>query len=60
MGLLLLTGVLMIPGLHGIFQVTALDWQHLLIVYGLALLNLPVIQGLKLIRVGRVLFFYHC
>lgn len=54
MGLLLITGVLMIPGLHGIFQVAALDWQHLLIVYGLALLNLPVIQGLKLIRVGRV------
>ena len=54
MGLLLITGVLMIPGLHGIFQVAALDWQHLLIVYGLALLYLPVIQGLKLIRVGRV------
>ena len=54
MGLLLITGVLMIPGLHGIFQVAALDWQHLLRVYGLALLNLPVIQGLKLIRVGRV------
>ena len=54
MGLLLITGVLMIPGLHGIFQVAALDWQHLLIVYGLALLNLPVIQGLKLIRVGQV------
>ena len=54
MGLLLITGVLMIPGLHGIFQVAALDWQHLLIVYGLALLNLPVIQGLKLIREGRV------
>ena len=54
MGLLLITGVLMIPGLHGIFQVAALDWQHLLIVYGLALLNLPVIQRLKLIRVGRV------
>ena len=38
----------MIPGLHGIFQVAALDWQHLLIVYGLALLNLTGYTGTKI------------
>ena len=52
-GLLLITGVLVIPAMQGVFQVTALNWQHLLMVYGLALLNLPVIQGLKLIRGGK-------
>ncbi len=49
-GLLLITGVLMIPGLHGIFKVVTLDLGQLLTVYGLALLNLPVIQLLKKIR----------
>lgn len=45
----------MIPGLHGIFQVAALDWQHLLIVYGLALLIYRY-TGLKLIRVDEFNF----
>ncbi|BDF31977.1 cation-transporting ATPase, P-type [Lachnospiraceae bacterium] len=49
-GLLLITGVLMIPGLHGIFKVVTLDLGQLLTVYGLALLNLPVIQLMKKIR----------
>lgn len=49
-GLLLITGVLMIPGLHGIFKVVTLDLGQLLTVYGLALLNLPVIQWMKKIR----------
>ena len=50
LGLLLITGVLMIPGLHGLFNVQTLDGAHLLIVYGLALLNLPIIQLLKKLR----------
>ncbi|KMZ52405.1 cation-translocating P-type ATPase [Dorea sp. D27] len=49
-GLLLITGVLMVPGLHGIFKVVTLDLGQLLTVYGLALLNLPVIQWMKKIR----------
>lgn len=49
-GLILITGVLMIPGLHGIFQVQTLTIGQLLTVYGLAFLNLPVIQLLKWIR----------
>ena len=48
--LLLITGVLMIPGLHNLFSVYTLDGAHLLIVYGLALLNLPIIQLMKWIR----------
>ena len=50
LGLLLITGVLMIPGLHKLFSVYTLDGAHLLIVYGLALLNLPIIQLMKWIR----------
>ena len=50
LGLLLITGVLMIPGLHNLFNVQTLDGAHLLIVYGLALLNLPIIQLLKKFR----------
>lgn len=49
-GLLLITGVLTIPGLHGIFKVVTLNLGQLLTVYGLALLNLPVIQLMKKIR----------
>ena len=50
LGLLLITGVLMIPGLHNLFNVQTLDGAHLLIVYGLAFLNLPIIQLLKKLR----------
>lgn len=50
LGLLLITGVLMIPGLHNIFQVATLNGTQLLTVYGLALLNLPIIQLLKKLR----------
>ena len=50
LGLLLITGVLMIPGLHNIFQVVTLNGTQLLTVYGLALLNLPIIQLLKKLR----------
>lgn len=50
LGLILITAVLMIPGLHSIFRVQTLDLSGLAIVYGLSLLNLPVIQLLKWIR----------
>ncbi len=50
LGLLLITGVLMIPGLHNVFQVVTLNGTQLLTVYGLALLNLPIIQLLKKLR----------
>ena len=50
LGMLLITMVLLIPGLHGLFKVQTLDMQQFLIVCGLAFLNLPVIQLLKAIR----------
>lgn len=46
-GLVLITAVIMIPGLHNIFKVQTLEVGQLFIVYGLALLNLPIIQLLK-------------
>lgn len=46
-GIVLITGVLIIPGLQGIFKVVTLGLGQLLTVYGLALLNLPVIQVMK-------------
>ena len=49
-GLVLITGVLVIPGLHVLFKVQTLKIGQLLIVYGLALLNLPVIQFMKWVR----------
>ena len=52
-GLVLITGVLMIPGLQGIFKVASLNMGQLLTVYGLSLLNLPVVQLLKWIRNSR-------
>ena len=50
LGWLLITSVLMIPPLHGIFKVQTLSMVQLMMVYGLALLNLPIIQLLKYIR----------
>ena len=49
-GTLLITGVLMVPGLHAIFKVVPLEFGQLMTVYGLALLNLPVVQLIKKIR----------
>lgn len=49
-GLMLITVVLTVPALHGIFKVETLGIAQLGIVYGLALLNLPVIQMLKALR----------
>lgn len=52
-GLVLITGVLIIPALHGIFKVATLSMGQLFTVYGLALLNLPIIQILKWIRTRK-------
>ena len=49
-GLVLITAVLTVPGLHGIFKVETLRMGQLLIVYGLAFLNLPVIQFIKWVK----------
>lgn len=46
-GLVLVTAVLMVPGLAGVFKVVSLGAGQLLTVYGLALLNIPVVQLMK-------------
>ncbi len=51
LGLCLITAVLMIPACSGVFQVQTLTGTRLLIVYGLAALNLPIIQIIKMVRV---------
>ena len=40
----------MIPGLHNMFKVQTLTLTQLLIVYGLAAVNIPIIQAMKGIR----------
>ena len=52
-GFVLITSVLTIPALQNVFKVVPLNMTQLFTVYGLALLNLPVIQLLKLIRKRR-------
>lgn len=52
-GFVLITGVMVIPGLQGIFKVVSLDMRQLFTVYGLALLNLPIVQIMKAIRSHR-------
>lgn len=47
LGTVLITAVVLIPGLQTIFKVQTLNLFQLLSVYGLALLNLPLIQCLK-------------
>lgn len=47
LGVCLITAVIMIPGLQTVFKVQTLQINQLLTVYGLAILNLPVIQCLK-------------
>lgn len=49
-GFVLITAVLTVPFLQSVFSVVTLSMSQLLTVYGLALLNLPVIQCLKAIR----------
>lgn len=50
LGLALITLVLTAPVFKGVFKVQALTWMQLLEVYGLAFLNLPVVQVIKAIR----------
>lgn len=51
LGLCLITAVLMIPACSGVFQVQTLTGTRLMIVYGLAALNLPIIQIIKMVRI---------
>ncbi len=51
-GFVLLSLVLLVPALHGLFQIQTLHLWQLLMVYGLALANLPVIQLLKKVRMS--------
>lgn len=51
-GLMLVTCVLTFPGFAEIFKVVSLGIKQLLIVYGLALLNLPAVQLMKVLKVG--------
>ena len=46
-GFLLINLVLLVPLMEGFFQVQTLNAEQILTVYGLALLNLPIIQILK-------------
>ena len=48
--MILITLVVTVPGLHNIFKVQTLTLSQLLTVYGLAALNLPIIQTIKAIR----------
>lgn len=50
LGLTAITTVLMVPGMKGLFKVVSLNMNQLLTVYGLAFLNLPIIQIIKKIR----------
>ena len=50
LGTILVTLVIMIPGLQGLFKVQTLTITQLLMVYFLAFLNLPVIQLIKTIQ----------
>ena len=52
LGIVLITSVVMIPGLHNIFKVQTLTLTQLFIVYGLAAVNIPIIQILKAIRLA--------
>lgn len=50
LGLFFITAVMLIPGLQSVFKVVSLDLGQLFTVYGLAFLNLPIIQILKKMR----------
>lgn len=50
LGLVLITCVMTIPALDEVFKVQTLTFTQLLIVYGLALVNLPIIQLMKKIK----------
>ena len=50
LGLVLITCVMTIPALDEVFKVQTLTFTQFLIVYGLALVNLPIIQLMKKIK----------
>lgn len=50
LGIVLITGVVMIPGLQSVFKVQTLTVGQLLTVYGLAAVNIPIIQLIKAIK----------
>lgn len=50
LGLVLITCVMTFPALNEVFKVQTLTFTQLLIVYGLALVNLPIIQLMKKIK----------
>lgn len=50
LGFVLISGVLLIPGLASIFEVTALTGMQFLIIYGLSLVNILIIQLIKWIK----------
>ena len=52
LGIILITCVLMIPGLHSIFKVQTLTISQLFTVYGLAALNIPIVQLLKAVKIA--------
>ena len=49
-GVILVTLVLTVPALQGLFAVKTLSIAQLFTVYGLALLNLPIIQAMKALK----------
>ena len=50
LGMILITLASACPGLDHVFKVQSLGLPQLLTVYGLAFLNIPVIQLMKLVR----------
>ncbi len=52
LGIVLITAVVMIPGLQNVFSVQTLTVGQLFMVYGLAAVNIPIIQILKGIRLA--------
>ena len=52
LGIVLITAVVMIPGLQNVFSVQTLTADQLFTVYGLAAVNIPIIQILKGIRLA--------
>ena len=52
LGIVLITAVVMIPGLQNVFSVQTLSAGQLFAVYGLAAVNIPIIQNLKGIRLA--------
>lgn len=52
-GFVLLSGVLMIPALHGVFEVAPLGMNDLLAIYGLAFIPTVIIQAAKYFKYKR-------